>query len=204
MAIDSQVLPRIVIRSIGGGLLLMALFTMMWTGVAQGGLQQHDHHAVLILFSIFSVIFVVYGITVLIAAQRFPKFTGDSDVAEGKMMATRFGIIFGIEGTAIPVVSVILLVLGYQQFTLPAIALIVGLHFYPMAKIFNRKIDYYLATWTCLVAISGIIMMARYQYTQTLTLTIIGIGVAMATSAYGFYMLVSGYNLIKNDSRKRV
>ncbi|SDQ01271.1 hypothetical protein SAMN05428975_5684 [Mucilaginibacter sp. OK268] len=197
MAIEPQILPRIAIRSIGGGLLLMALFTMMWAGIAQGGLEHYDHHAVLILFSIFSVIFVVYGITILIAAQRFPKFTGDSDAAEGKMMATRFGIIFGIEGTAIPIISVILLVLGYQQFTLPAIALIVGLHFYPMAKVFNRTIDYYLATWTCLAALTGIILMAGHQYTQALDLTIMGIGVALATSAYGFYMLVSGYNLIK-------
>jgi hypothetical protein len=197
MTAEPQILPRIAIRSIGGGLLLMALFTMMWAGVAQGGLQQHDHHAVLILFSAFSITFVLYGIVVLIAAQRFPKFTSDSDRAEGKMMANRFGIIFGIEGTAIPLVSVILVVLGHREFTLPAIALIVGLHFYPMAKIFNRKIDYYLATWTCLAAITGIVLIAGHQYTQAFTLTIMGIGVALATSAYGFYMLVSGYNLIK-------
>ena len=201
MAKEPQILPRIAVRGIGGGLLLMALFTMMWTGIAQGGLQQHDHHAVLILFSAFSITFIVYGITVLIAAQRFPKFTSDSDAAEGKMMATRFGIIFGIEGTAIPVVSIILLVLGYREYTLPAIALIVGLHFYPMAKVFNRKIDYYLATWTCLVAISAIIMTAGHQYTQAFTLTTMGIGVALATSTYGFYMLVNGYNLIKNNNR---
>ncbi|MEZ2337482.1 hypothetical protein AB6735_17685 [Mucilaginibacter sp. RCC_168] len=199
MTKEPQILPRIAVRSIGGGLLLMALFTMMWAGIAQGGLQQHDHYAVLILFSIFSVIFVIYGITVLITAQRFPKFTSDSDAAKGKMMTTRFGIIFGIEGTAIPIVSVILLILGYREFTLPAIALIVGLHFYPMAKVFNRKFDYYLATWTCLAAISAIIMMAGHYYTQALTLTIMGIGVAMATSAYGFYMLVNGYNLIKKQ-----
>ncbi|MGN8072323.1 hypothetical protein [Mucilaginibacter sp. SG564] len=201
MTKEAQILPRIAVRSIGGGLLLMALFTMMWAGIAQGGLQRHDHHVVLILFSAFSITFVMYGIVVLIAAQRFPKFTSDSDAAEGKMMATRFGIIFGIEGTAIPVVSVILLVTGYQQYTLPAIALIVGLHFYPMAKVFNRKIDYYLATWTCLVAIGGIIITAGHQYTQAFALTIMGIGVALATSAYGFYMLVNAFNLIKNNNR---
>ena len=197
MTKEAQILPRIAIRSIGGGLLLMALFTMMWAGIAQAGLQQHDHHVVLILFSAFSITFVMYGIVVLIAAQRFPKFTSTSDAAEGKTMTTRFGIIFGIEGTAIPVVSVILLVLGYQEFTLPAIALIVGLHFYPMAKVFNRKIDYYLATWTCLVAIGAMIITAGHQYTQAFTLTIMGIGVALATSTYGFYMLANGYHLIK-------
>lgn len=199
MIAEPPILPRVAIQSIGGGLLAMALFTMMWTGIAQGGLQRHDHHVVLIVFSIFSLLFVVYGINLFVAAQRFPKFTTESDKAEGKDMAKRFGIVFGIEGTAIPVVAVILLLLGYQQFILPAMALIIGLHFYPMAKIFNRKIDYYLATWTCLVAINSIIMMANKNYTQTFTLTILGIGVALATATYGFYMLFTGYNYIKKQ-----
>lgn len=194
-----QILPRIAIRAIGGGLLAMALFTMMWTGIAQGGLLHHDHHVVMVVFSTISLLFVVYGITLFVAAQRFPKFTSDSDRAEGKDMSKRFGIIFGIEGTAIPIVAVILLLLGYQQFTLPAMALIIGLHFYPMARIFNRTIDYYLATWTCLVAINSIIMMANKHYEQTFTLTILGIGVALATTTYGFYMLITGYNYIKKQ-----
>ncbi|MDN5285663.1 MAG: hypothetical protein JWR38_1937 [Mucilaginibacter sp.] len=199
MTIESPILPRIAIQSVGGGLLAMALFTMMWTGVAQGGLLHHDHHVVLVVFSIISLLFVVYGITLFVAAQKFPKFTSESDKAEGKHMAKWFGILFGIEGTAIPVVAVILLLLGYQRFTLPVMALIIGLHFYPMAKIFNRRIDYYLATWTCLVAINGIIMVAGKNYPETFTFTILGIGVALATTSYGVYMLFTGYNYIKKQ-----
>ena len=30
----------------------------------------------------------------------------------------------------------------------PMIALAVGLHFYPLAKVFKRKIDYYIGLWT--------------------------------------------------------
>jgi hypothetical protein len=199
MTAKVQILPRVAIRSIGGGLLMMGLFTMMWTEIAQGGLQKHDHHIVLIMFSTFSLLFVVYGIAIFLAANRFPKFTSESDVAEGKNMTKWFGIIFGIEGTAIPVVSVILVLIGLPQYTLSAIALIIGLHFYPMAKVFDRKVDYYVATWTCLVAIGSIFMTAGKNYSQTFTLTILGIGVALATSTYGFYMLFTGYNYIKKQ-----
>jgi hypothetical protein len=168
MTAKVQILPRVAIRSIGGGLLMMALFTMMWTEIAQGGLQKHDHHLVLITFSTFSLLFVVYGIAIFLAANKSPKFTNERDVAEGKNMTKWFGIIFGIEGTAIPVVLVILVLIGLQQYTLPAIALIIGLHFYPMAKVFDRKVDYYVATWTCLVAIGSIFMTAGHNFRKHL------------------------------------
>lgn len=197
MNTTQQALPRIAVNSIGGGLLLMALFTMMWTGIAQGGLRGHDHFMVLITFSVLSVIFVIFAITLFVTAKRFPKFTNEGDAEDGRNMLKWFGIIFGIEFTAIPLVSVALSLLKDQQFVLPAIALIVGLHFYPMAKVFNRKIDYYLATWTCIIAIASIIIMADNSYSQALTLTFLGIGVALATTTYGVYMLFAGYKLIK-------
>lgn len=197
MNTTQQVIPSIAVRSIGGGLLLMALFTMMWTGIAQSGLRGHDHSMVLITFSVLSVIFVIFGITLFIAAKRFPKFTNEGSADKGRNMLKWFGIIFGIEFTAIPLVSVVLFLLKDQQFVLPAIALIVGLHFYPMAKVFNRKIDYYLATWTCIIAIASIVITAGNSYSQALTLTFLGIGVALATTFYGVYMLLAGYKLIK-------
>lgn len=190
-------IPRVAIQSIAGGLLLMALFTSMWTGIAQGGLVGHDHHLVLITFSIFCLVFILSGIKLFIAAKRFPKFTDDADVAERKKIMKWFGIIFGIEGTLIPVVAGALQLLGYGLFVLPTIALIVGLHFYPMAKIFNRKIDYYIATWTCVIAIISVFILASGKYPQVCVLTFLGIGVALATSIYGFYMLWAGYDMQK-------
>ena len=69
-----------------------------------------------------------------------------------------FGFIFGLEGLLIAVSVVVLSTFDLQNYVVPIIALIVGLHFYPMAKIFERKIDYYLATWVTLVAILGIVL----------------------------------------------
>jgi hypothetical protein len=194
----TQTLPRIAIQSIGGGLLLMALFTMMWTGVAQGGLNGEDHHFVLVIFSLISLLFISSGIMIIAAARKFPKYINENDQAEGKNMTKWFGIIFGIEGASIPVAYLILALISETQLILPVIALIVGLHFYPMAKIFQRTIDYYLATWTCVVALVSIVMIVKYDYPLSLTLTYLGIGVALSTTTYGFYMLYQGYACIKN------
>lgn len=93
----------------------MALFTMMWTGIAQSGLEGHDHHIILIIFSLISLLFVINGIVIITAARKFAKYTNDDDKAEGKNMMKWFGIVFGIEGTAIPIAYLILVLLGKSQ-----------------------------------------------------------------------------------------
>ena len=167
----------------------MAFFTMMWAGIAQGGLQGSDHYIHLVICSIFSLIFIVYGIRLLLLAKRFPKFTSAGHQVMGKQMSKAFGIIFGIEGLAIPAVSALLGLTHHEQYILPAIALIVGLHFYPMARIFHRTIDYYLATWSCLVALAAIFITFRSSWPETSIMSFLGIGVSLATISYGLYML---------------
>lgn len=200
MTNEPHLIPRIAVQSVGGGLLMMALFTLMWTGIAQGGLKGYDHHLTLILFSMLCLVFVVYGIRILIEARKYPKFTSEADAAEGKAMGKRFGIIFGIEGAAIGLACTALGITGYPQFTFPAIALIVGLHFYPMAKIFNRKIDYFLASWTTIFALISIYFVFRGNYALPSIFSFLGIGVAFATSVYGINMLIEGYRINKKKA----
>jgi uncharacterized membrane protein len=66
-----------------------------------------------------------------------------------------------------------------------------------MAKIFRRTIDYYLATWTTLVAITGILLILNKTYTVTNVDAFVGVGVAIATSCYGLYMMYSGWKTDK-------
>ena len=146
---ETPALPRKAIQGTAGGLFLMTLFTMMWAGMANAGLDGRDDHLVFILFAMICLIFLAYGVRLFMAAKKFPAVTTEEDRLEGKKLGKRFGIIFGIEGTAIPIACVILGVTHHDQYIVSAIALIVGLHFYPMASIFKRKIDYFIATWTC-------------------------------------------------------
>lgn len=183
--------PRIVVQSIGAGLLLMAFFTMMWAGIAQGGLKGSDHYIHLVICSAFSFLFIVNGIRLLLLARKYPKFTTAEHQDRGKKMGRSFGIIFGIEGVAIPLVCAILGITHHSDYILPAIALIVGLHFYPMARIFDRTIDYYLATWTCLVALVGIYLLYNNVQPLACVMGLLGMGVSLATISYGSYMLLT-------------
>jgi hypothetical protein len=190
-------IPKIVIKSIAGGLLLMAFFTTMWSGIASGSLNGLSRYIVLGVFSCFSLAFIVYGIYLFSIAKNFAVITTDEDRAKGKNMGKWFGIIFGLEGVLIPIAAGICIGLHHSELVLPAIALVVGLHFYPMAKIFNRTIDYYLATWTTLIALIAIVMLLKDEAFPIPIYTFLGVGVAMATTSYGLYMMVTGNSMVK-------
>jgi len=188
-------IPKIVIKSIGGGLLLMALFTMAWAGIASGGLTGTGHWIILVVFGIISISFIIYGIKMFTLSKYFTAPTNEKDKAEGKRLSIWYGVIFGAEGIIIPIVAGILVYFQKGNFIIPAIAMIVGLHFYPMASIFKRTIDYYLATWTCIVALSAIIATIYDIAPEATIFAFLGIGVAIATSCYGFYMIYVGKDM---------
>lgn len=190
--------PRVAIKSIGGGLFLMAFFTLVWNGIAESGFNGSDHYITTIIFSVFSLVFIIYGIFFFRISRKFPKISTDEEKSERKRISIWYGIIFGLEGITIPIVVSILLAFHSDRFIIPCIALIVGLHFYPMAKIFNRKIDYYLATWTCIIAIVGIILVKENTIQQSTVFSFVGVGTAIATTCYGIYMIRTAHLMINN------
>jgi len=185
-------IPKIAVRSIGGGLLLMALFTTMWAGIAASGVTGTTRWLIFIVFGIAVISFIIYGIKMFMLSKYFTPAINEKDKAEAKKLGIWYGVIFGAEGVTIPLVCGLLIYLHKTDFIIPAIAMIVGLHFYPMASIFKRTIDYYLATWTCVVALSAIIAIIYDIAPKATILAFLGVGVAVATSCYGFYMIYVG------------
>jgi len=188
-------IPRIAIQSVGTGLIMMAFFTMMWTGIAYGSMGGNGL-IILILFSLVALTLVFNAIKYFREAKRFPKSESEADKAEEKRTGKWFGIIFGAEGLLIFVGINIVINLGHADLTIPVIALVVGLHFYPLARVFRRTIDYYLATWTTVVAIIGIGLILNKSYSAATVDAFVGVGAAIATSCYGIYMIYAGKRLI--------
>jgi hypothetical protein len=197
MAEQPNLIPRIAVRSIATGMLMMAVFTLMWSGIAYGSL---DHGLpVLIIASLIGLTFIANAVYLFKISRRFPDLESEADKAEGKRTGKWFGIIFGAEGLVIFIAVNTVINMGYADLTISVIALVVGLHFYPLAKVFKRKIDYYLATWTTLIAICGIVLILRKTYPVKDVDAFVGIGTAIATTCYGTYMMISGWKLEKPE-----
>ena len=79
--------------------------------------------------------------------------------------------------------------LGRPDLVLPVIALVVGLHFHPMARIFRRRVDVWLATWLCVVAVAGIVAVLATDLPVPDVWGAVAVGAASTTAVYGVYMV---------------
>lgn len=190
-------MPAIAVKSIATGMCMMAAFTLIWAGIAFGSIYPSTMGYALMIFPMFSILFIVNAIRLFAIAKYFPGLTSEADIAEGKRTGKWFGIIFGAEGLGIFIGVNIVTNIGHADLTIPVIALVVGLHFYPLAKVFKRTVDYYLATWSTLVAIIGIILILKNVYPVANVDAFVGIGLAVSTVCYGTYMMLTGRKINK-------
>jgi hypothetical protein len=188
MAEDSKQVPRVAIKGIAFGILLMALFTVIWLGIASSALSGIYYWLCLGVLLTVLVSFVVYATLLLIRSKEFPP-TKKEDKAEGSRMQIWYGIIFGLEGLLIGATCGILSAKGLDDYIVPSIALIVGIHFYPMVAVFHRKFDYLTGTWTTAIAMATIFMEARKIISVPQAFFMVGLGTAIATTSYGIFMM---------------
>ncbi|MES2426987.1 MAG: hypothetical protein V4560_08430 [Bacteroidota bacterium] len=197
METKPHILPRIAITGIGTGLLMMAFFTTMWAGIAGSGLSGAIKYVEIGFFAVLIIGFIASAVYFFIVSKHFPKLSAEADKARGKKEGMWFGIIFGAEGLFIFLGINIAINMGHAELVIPVIALVVGLHFYPMAKIFKRSIDYYIATWSTLIALCSIWLILHNTYPINNVIVFLGIGMAVSTSCYGLYMIYKGTGFVK-------
>ncbi|CAN5231427.1 hypothetical protein BH09BAC6_BH09BAC6_14130 [soil metagenome] len=184
-----HMIPAVAVKGIATGLIMMAVFTLIWASIAFGGLNGTTYVFALAAFPVLAIIFVSKGISLFRKAKHFPKLESEADLLEEKRTGKWFGIIFGAEGLGIFIGINIVNNLGHPELDIPVIAMVVGLHFFPLAKVFKRTIDYYLATWSTLIAALAIIFSLNKTLPFNGVLAFVGTGIAIATSGYGLYML---------------
>ncbi len=178
-----------------GGLFLMTIFTSIWAIIAEIALANRDYRLVGIMFLIIILVFIYFYFVFLSIEKKLPAAIAPPDDAAEKKQNKAFIIIFVIEGLAIFIVKNILVNLNHDELFVSCFALIVGLHFFPLASVFKRKFDYYLATWTSVVAIIGILLTLQKTLPENLTTAFVALGCAVATSVYAFKMIASGLKI---------
>jgi hypothetical protein len=187
--VQNGLATRTVARFVAIGLFLMAFFTLLWASWSLYGLPVAGGAALVVIFSVIAVIFVINGVRLLRSADRLPVPTGDDSNRQGRAMRIGFGVTFAAEGVIIGVVCALLIVNGAYAYLAPAIALVVGLHFIPLGFIFHRTIDFYIAGWVVVWALLGFWLISSQTMAAPLVASIVGVAAACSTTAYGVYML---------------
>lgn len=132
--------PRYLVGLTSGSLVLIC-FGTLWAGLSLQGLRDWGLWTVIVIAGVVTVALLVPGLTTLRAARSLhqAKVTPEEQ-ALGKKIAGRFGIVFGVECTAIAAANVLLILFNHPEFIAPVMVLIVGLHFLPLAFLFQVRI----------------------------------------------------------------
>ncbi len=70
---EPHIIPDVAVKGIATGLVMMAAFTLIWAGIAFGGLHESNYWFVLLVFPVFSVVFVINADKVVPRGQIFSK-----------------------------------------------------------------------------------------------------------------------------------
>jgi hypothetical protein len=178
-----------------GGLFLMIINTSVWAFIAEYYLENKDFKIVGILFGIFILSFFYFYLKFVKAQKSLSESTIEKS-REEKSNEKWFLIILGLEGLGILIIKNVLVNINHNELFIPFFVLIVGLHFFPLAKIFKRSFDLYIGTWTCLLAILGIYLITQKITTTNLANVVVSLGCAVSTISYGIKMIIEGRKLL--------
>jgi len=183
-----------------GGLFFMIINTAIWAFIAEYYLENKDYRLIGILLGFIITAFLYFYFT-FTKAQKTLAESIEEKTAEEKSKEKWFLIIFGLEGLGILVAKNVLMNINHDELFIAFFALVVGLHFFPLAKIFNRTFDYYMGAWTCLFALIGIYLITQKTITVNLANVVVSLGCAIATISYGVRMINEGRKLLQIQTK---
>ncbi len=134
------------------GMTFMTAFGVIWLFF--------DHQSIsiglLVLPVVCVLVLVVACVYIFVMAQKLPAPTEEEErasEAEGKKIGWRFGLVFGAEGLLILISVNLLPALGLASFIVPVIAIIVGVHFIPLAGLFKAPVYYITGLISVVIAV---------------------------------------------------
>jgi hypothetical protein len=167
------------------GLFLMIIMTSIWAVVADASMGTAYYHLPLILFGFVVLYFVIRYVRLHKEKENLPALSQPAETGPGK----NFWMIFAAEGVAIFVAKNVLVNIGRNELFICCMALIVGLHFIPLAIVFKRQFDFYIAAWTSICAVAGLALISSHAINTDLVNMWVAIACAIATALQGLRMI---------------
>lgn len=162
---------RATIRGLASAGFLMAFFGAAWWGWGVGGIQGvflGETVTYFIMLALATIILLSGGIVLLRATSRLPRDPSSPGEtrggAEGKRYVWIFGLVFGLEIVIIALGSILLNRFHHPEFLLPFVSIVVGGHFFPLAKLFNVRL--YYVTGALLVLVGVLVMLTVPVHTM--------------------------------------
>ncbi|MGG0847020.1 DUF7010 family protein [Peribacillus simplex] len=194
----SRLISKEAFRGSGIGVIFMALFGTLWAGTGVMGLQGWGFPYVELAAIFVGIIMVIEGISLIYASQKMPDQVSENGARRLKRMNFWFNIVFIAEGLLIGIAIAICNMINQTDLIPGVIAIIVGIHFLPLAALFQIKVYYATGVLLCLLAIITLlivpdtVMFGEHQILAPLSL--LGFGCALILWTTGLTLLLSVKN----------
>src|SRR5690625_1566979 len=141
------------IRGTAVGVLFIAFFGTLWAYAGIMGLQGWGSPWVLIASLAIGIALFASGGLLIITSRELPNQIPYTAGKRRKNITGWFNTIFLAEGLAIVIAIAVCNAAGHAELIPLVIALIVGVHFFPLAYLFQVKIYYYTGALLCLLPV---------------------------------------------------
>ncbi|WP_185147817.1 DUF7010 family protein [Peribacillus simplex] len=148
-------------RGSGIGVIFMAFFGTLWAGIGVMGLQGWGFPYVELAAIITGIIMVIGGISLIQASQKMPNQVSEKGARHLKRIGFWFNMVFIAEGVLIGAAIAICNAINQTDLIPGVIAIIVGIHFLPLASLFQIKLYYVTGSLLCLLALITLLVIPR-------------------------------------------
>lgn len=149
--------PRQAVQGVASGIFFMTFFGAIWGFISAAFMSGAIQIVAFILVGLVTLGFLIVGIMLMRYARSLPKTSSPEDAATGKRISLWFGIVFGLEIVLIALANTLLSIFNANTFSSPVTALIVGVHFLPLAYLFRVTAYYITGALLSILALIAII-----------------------------------------------
>ncbi|MDY0394529.1 hypothetical protein RWE15_08855 [Virgibacillus halophilus] len=163
----SRLIPRAAISGTATGVLFMAFFRycLGWYW-HRGGYKVGEILGYQPSLCVLAWFYVQGGIHLLRASRNAPAVTSKSDMQYRKRIGLGFGITFTAEAVLIAAAGAILGAANHFEYFFPVMALIVGIHFFPLAHLFQVSGYYITGTLLCMLSLITFLLVPHFYWCQ--------------------------------------
>lgn len=198
---QSGELSKIAIQSAANGMMFMTFFGALWASIGIIGSHGFANPWLLVFCSIVTLVLASGSVVLFGKGRHLKNNVTSKDQDHWKNVNKKFILVFALEGIAIAIASVICNMADRFELFFPIMAIIVGIHFFPLAQLF--RVYFYHVTGAVLCAlgiiaffiplnatIAGVALIARSMF--------IGLGSAATLWATGFAIWMMTSKQMKN------
>jgi hypothetical protein len=200
-------IPQAALRGVASGVLFMAFFGTLWACIGIAGLQGWGLPWLLLAALLVGSVFFAGGMRLIRASSRLTGQVTSANDQYWKKARRWFGIIFATEGLAMGVTSAICGATGHFDLMFPLVALIVGIHFFPLAPLFRMPTHYLTGALLCLLALGTLFFVPARAVLGGRQIiawwVVVGFGSTLILWVTGLVIWLVGRRLLNRDLRQR-